>query len=243
VGGYYTRHNGELVLQNGSTAVFSNGWVLVSNHGYSDYGYVQTNRLVLNNSTIKLGKPGGASGALTNYGILKASGTITGLGPSNFLLHNGTINGTGGVFEVGNSIGKLTLERGNLELVAGSRTYFEFSETGLDQIVAADGYASVLGSNWFSIVGAVPTPGVKWGLGTYDFIIASNVTYAPQYDNLISNMTVWGLQQNLDYRYGVMDIGGGLQALRLEFVPEPSTVLLLVGGGLVLVRFRRRSKV
>jgi hypothetical protein len=37
-----------------------------------------------------------------------------------------------------------------------------------------------------------------------------------------------------------MDIGGGMQALRLEFVPEPSTMLLLVGGGLLLWRFRRR---
>ncbi|NQU10559.1 PEP-CTERM sorting domain-containing protein [bacterium] len=32
-----------------------------------------------------------------------------------------------------------------------------------------------------------------------------------------------------------------MQALRLEFVPEPSTVLLLVGGGLVLWRFRRKQ--
>jgi len=44
----------------------------------------------------------------------------------------------------------------------------------------------------------------------------------------------YGLTAGLDYQFGVADIGGGLQALRLTFIPEPSTVLLLAGGGLLL---------
>ncbi|NQU10188.1 PEP-CTERM sorting domain-containing protein, partial [bacterium] len=88
-----------------------------------------------------------------------------------------------------------------------------------------------------------PTPGVKWGLGAYDFVVGTNVTWQPQYDNL-SNLlsTTYGLTYGLDYHYGFADLGGGLQALRLEFVPEPSTVLLLFGGGLLLWRVRRRTR-
>ena len=66
------------------------------------------------------------------------------------------------------------------------------------------------------------------------------ITWAPQYDNLTNLLAAAGLVENLDYRYGITDIGGGMQALRLEFVPEPSTALLLLGVTPFLARLMPR---
>jgi hypothetical protein len=199
---------------------------------------------VLNNSTIKLGKPG-TNGALTNRGIMRASGTITGMGSAPGLVRTespGT--GTGSVFVVGNSIGTLTLNNLNLQVAAGTRTEWELSDTGFDQVILNGGSASLLGSNVFSIPAGTGTitNGASWGLGTYDFLVGSNITWNPQYANLTNVLSgTYGLVYGADYRFGIADLGNGLQALRLSFVPEPSTALLLVGGGLVLWRARRRT--
>jgi len=168
---------------------------------------------------------------------MKASGTITGLGSGPALVRSERS------LEIGSSIGTLTLDNASLELAAGSETLFEFSDTGLDQIILNGGSASVLGSNLFSLASgsAVPTAGVKWGLGAYNFIVGSNVTWNPQYDDLTNVLAGYGLTQGLDYNYGIFNLDGGLQALRLEFVPEPSTVLLLLGGGLLVWRSRRKQ--
>ncbi|NQU09917.1 PEP-CTERM sorting domain-containing protein [bacterium] len=247
--------NGRAVIKNGSTVILSNGFLTVRAGNYG----ANTNTLVLNGSTIKLGAPTGVTniwvisyspytlgtnfntrtGWLTNSGIMKAMGTITGLG----IAPAQVVNAAGGSLEIGGSIGTLVLNNADLKLDAGSQTLFEFSDTALDQIILNGGSASVLGSNLFSLAAgsALPAPGVKWGLGAYNFVVGDSVTWNPQYDDLTNVLASYGLVQNLDYRYGIFNIGGGLQALRLEFVPEPSTVLLLVGGGLVLWRFRRRK--
>ncbi|NQU11386.1 PEP-CTERM sorting domain-containing protein, partial [bacterium] len=227
---------GKVQVLNGSSMTLSNGLFLNATNWTSGARSL-TNTLVLNGATIKLG--GAVLGTLTNQGIMKASGTITGLGSGPSLVRNERI------LEVGSSIGQLTLNNVNLELAAGSETFWEFGDTGLDQIVINGGSASVLGSNLFSLAsGAAPLGPYKYGLGTYDFITSSNITWNPQYDNLTNILASAGLVQNLDYRWGMVDVGGGLQALRLEFVPEPSTVmLLLVGGGLMLRSARRRKPV
>jgi len=220
-----------LTIQNGGAVVLSNGYLMVNTPPTG-----ATNLLVLNNGTIVLGGATGVDGALTNRSLMRASGTIRGAGAGRAQVVNEKM------LEIGSSLGTLVLSNANLTLAAGSETAFEFSDTGLDQILAQDGTVSLLGSNWFSLASgaATPTPGVKYGLGTYDFIIASNITYGAQYDSL-TNSLLSGLQFGVDYRYGVVDLAGGLQALRLEFVPEPSTLLLLVGGGWLLWRVRRRN--
>ena len=82
-----------------------------------------------------------------------------------------------------------------------------------------------------------PVPGVKYGLGVYNFIVATNITYSPQYDNLVNLLTNdYNLTYGVDFQYGVVSLGGGLFALQLAFVPEPSTVLLLALGGLMVWR-------
>ncbi|NQU10560.1 hypothetical protein HQ590_07215 [bacterium] len=191
IGGFAAIHNGAgyVEVANNSTMVLSNGYLLVSDKNY----LAATNTLVLNGSTIKLGKPG-SSGVLTNRGIMKASGTITGMGSSPALVRSE------GVFAVGNSIGTLTLNNANLELAPGSQTSWEFSDTGLDQIIINGGSASLLGSNTFALAsGSAPlAPGVKWGLGAYNFVVVSNVTWNPQYADLTNLLNAAGLQQGLD---------------------------------------------
>ncbi|NQU09837.1 PEP-CTERM sorting domain-containing protein [bacterium] len=249
---------GRMIIQNGSSMTISNylrvSEVYAGQNTALDYGnHGATNHLILANGTIYLGG-GTESGSITNYGRMRMAGTVTGQGPGNFTFLNGFWQGhiaptanyyvtNAAVLEIGGSIGQLTLNNGNLQMDPASTLLLEFGETGLDQILAQDGFAALLGSNVFSLAAgsAVPTPGVKWGLGAYDFVVATNVTWNPQYDNMTNLLGSYGLTENLDYRFGVMGIGGGLQALRLEFVPEPSTVLLLVGGGLLLWRVRRRK--
>ncbi|NQU11778.1 PEP-CTERM sorting domain-containing protein [bacterium] len=226
---------GLLEIRNGSSATFSNRLVVT---GWASH----TNSLILNNGTISLGG-GATAGVLTNQSVMRAAGTIRGIGNSPALVHIGSGQaGAMSYLDIGSSIGTLTLSNANLEIAAGTETRLEFSDTGLDQILITGGGATLLGSNVFTLVsGSAPLGPYKWGLGAYDFIVGTGVTYSAQYDNLTNILGAAGLVQNLDYRYGIFNIGGGLQALRLEFVPEPSTVLLLVGGGLVLWRFRRRK--
>ncbi|MFZ4775548.1 MAG: PEP-CTERM sorting domain-containing protein [Terrimicrobiaceae bacterium] len=196
----------------------------------------QTNMLVLNDSTIKLGG-GATAGALTNRGLIRANGTIEGLGSSRALVRSENL------LEIGGSLGTLVLTNANLELAAGSKTLFEFSNTGLDSIlINGGGVASMLGSNLFSLASGSTTPsGPGWGLGVYNFLVGSNLTYSPQSDNLVSLLTGYGLVQNTDYTYGVVDFGGGLQALQLSFpIPEPSAMLLVALGGWLVWRRRAR---
>ena len=84
---------------------------------------------------------------------------------------------------------------------------------------------------------------MKYGLGVYDFLVATNITYNPQYDNLVFMLTnTYGLTYGVDFQYGIVSLGSGLYALELAFVPEPSTVLLLGLGGLLVYRRRRMAK-
>jgi len=240
-------YSGKVVLTNGAVLTVGTNWWGSHTIPYTvpADGTIEipakasgaTNTLVINNATIRLG--GGAmAGTLTNRGFMKAMGTITGLGPSPATVYSEKD------LEVGGSVGTLTLNNANLELAAGSVTLWEFSDTGLDQINVVGGSALLDGTNLFSIVGSTNglTSGVKWGLGTYDFVLGTGVTVGANFyadmTNLLSG--IHSLQYGVDYRFGWVDTGTGLQALRLEFVPEPSTILLLVGGGLVLYRVRRR---
>ncbi|NQU12233.1 PEP-CTERM sorting domain-containing protein [bacterium] len=225
-------NDGRVDVLNGSSLTATN-YLTVTAHTAATW----TNTLVLNNGTITLGG-GSVPGVLTNRGLMRAAGTIRGVGAGAALVRNEKY------LEVGSSIGTLVLSNADLELAAGSKTFFEFSDTGLDQINVVDGWAKLDGTNLFSLAAgsATPTSGVKWGLGTYDFVLATGITAGVDFYASMTNLLGgYYLYENVDYRFGVMDLGGGLQALRLEFVPEPSTVMLLIGGGLVLWRFRRRN--
>jgi len=143
--------------------------------------------------------------------------------------------------------GTLHLYNGDLiqtNSVRDGRLLWDFSTTSLDQISIQGGYAQITaGTNLFSIVGTGPVPGVKYGLGLYDFLIATNITYSPAYDNMVFMLTnTYGLTYGVDFQYGIVNLGGGLYALELSFVPEPSTVLLLGLGGLLVYRRRRMSR-
>jgi len=175
----------------------------------------------------------GANFRVLNHGVIRPGdiGVESGVISSN-IVGFGTIQLIGGDLLMTNALSYV-----------GSAIYFDFSDTALDQINISGGSALITGgSNIFTLAAGSPPLGpYKYGLGTYDFITGTNVVWSPEYANLTNILGAAGLVQNLDYRFGVMGIGGGLQALRLEFVPEPSTVILLLGGGLVLWRFRRRK--
>jgi hypothetical protein len=228
----YANGKGDVTVRNGGTMILSNGLLFVSDA----HPVGTTNTLVLQNGTIELGRTS-LDGVITNRGLMRAAGAIVGKGAGRALVRNEH------TLDIGSSIGTLALTNANLQLAAGSRTLFEFSETGLDQILITGGSASLLGSNVFTLVGAAPglIPGVKWGLGTYDFVVGSNLTWNPQYANLTNILSGYSLVQGVDYSFGVVGLENGLQALRLSFVPEPSTALLLIGGGLMLYQMRKRS--
>ena len=78
-----------------------------------------------------------------------------------------------------------------------------------------------------------PMPYLAWA----DGVAAPDVTWNPQYDNLVYMLTNnYELTYGVDFTYGLVELGGGLWALQLTFVPEPSTVLLLGLGGLMVWR-------
>jgi len=232
---------GRLYVLDGSSATFSNQLLV---RGTAGLGTRST--LILDSGTITLG--GGTStlyntsfaGLLTNRGNMRLAGTIRGGNPTKPALVFAT---AGSSNWIGSSIGTLTLENANLELAAGSVTLWEFSDTGLDQVNVVDGWAMLDGTNLFALAAgsAAPAPGAKWGLGTYDFIIGTGVTVGANfYADMTNLLAGYYLNEGVDYRFGLVDMGS-YQALRLEFVPEPSTVLLLVGGGWLLYRVRRRK--
>lgn len=208
--------NGRAVIQNGALVILSNGYLTVAAENV--YGG-NTNTLVLSNATIRLGPAG--NGAITNRAIMRAAGTIMGLGSGNFLLRNEKWLYVAGT----SSLGTLTMNQGDLELTAPSENYFEFSDTGLDQITASNGFANVLGTNIFALASGAPAPRPQYGLLNYDFIVATNITYSPAADNLTALLGTYGLSNGVDFTYGVVDLGGGLQALRLKFLPSRGTVI------------------
>ncbi|MFW6163886.1 MAG: PA14 domain-containing protein, partial [Planctomycetota bacterium] len=68
----------------------------------------------------------------------------------------------------------------------------------------------------------------------FDVVEAATVTV----DGLtIADNVDWGY-----FAYSIVGAPGGRQALRLEFIPEPTTVALLGLGGLALLRRRRRTR-
>jgi hypothetical protein len=205
-----------------------------------------------NNATTSLADAGTA--------ILRGYGTIShygGVGATNFTLYNHGVIRPGDLgledptIDISTNrlgIGTINLVRGNLvqtNAAVSAQIYFQFNETGNDQINISGGLANItMGTNTFSLTAgaATPVPGVKYGLGVYNFLIATNITYTPQYDNLVNLLTnTYNLTYGVDFQYGVVNLGGGLFALQLAFVPEPSTVLLLGLGGLLV--WRRAAKV
>jgi hypothetical protein len=223
-------------IQNGSTAVITNRLTVYAGT-YTTGGQTYTNTLVLNNSTITFGS-GGTPGVLTNLGVIRAAGTIRGAGAGKLLVRNEKF------LEVGNSIGTLVLSNANLDLTSSSTTTWEFDPStpgSADLIDITAGVATLSGTNFFTNTTSTLTFG-KW-----DFLRADAITNNATFDNLtnivnsLTNTLPAGLFAN--YTYGVVDLPGGGQALELSInmVPEPSTVLLLLGGGLVLWRCRRRK--
>ncbi|NQU12043.1 PEP-CTERM sorting domain-containing protein [bacterium] len=183
-------------------------------------------------------------------GVLRGRGTLSvvGDGTQNFSLDNyGVIRP--GDLSATPAIGTLTLNNGDLyqtnsALALSSRMYFEFDETSNDLLQLNSGLALVTaGTNTFALASGagIPLPGVKYGKGTYDFLIATNLTWSPAYDNMTNLLSgTYGLAYGTDYQYGIVQIGADQFALRLAFVPEPSTILLLLGGGGLVLWARRR---
>jgi hypothetical protein len=239
------------IYSNGIARVTTNNHPIAgSNYGTTDFKIQDQQALTLIGGSIQMTNASRMNlidyRTATTPGILRGYGDVSRIGSgANFSIQNdGYIRpgdtGTSYTHNV-QGFGMLTLNNGSLyqtNAVRDGRLLFDFSTTSLDQINIQGGLAQITaGTNLFSIIGAGPVPGVKYGLGVYDFLIATNITYTPAYDNLVNLLTnTYNLTYGVDFQYGIVNLGGGLFALQLSFVPEPSTVLLLALGGLMVWR-------
>jgi hypothetical protein len=130
------------------------------------------------------------------------------------------------------AIGALTVTGGDLfqtnKAAPTAGLYFKFNEASCDQILLGGGLAQITtGSNVFALAAGAqkPIPKQKYGLGEYNFIIATNLTYQPSYDNLVPLLTKQcGLKEGEDFRYGVVTLADGRNALQLAFTPSKSVI-------------------
>ncbi|NQU11089.1 PEP-CTERM sorting domain-containing protein, partial [bacterium] len=151
-------------------------------------------------------------------------------------------------------IGTLTVQNGDLfqtntpggtRFAAGLRLDFDPSVSGsADLIDLSSGSGSITmtaGSNVFNNI----TGATAIGYGKWDFLKADSIAYTPAYDNLSNLVMGLTLPSGADFAgwsYGVVHLGAyDVLELSVNMIPEPSTALLLLGGGLVLWRFRRRK--
>ncbi|NQU10882.1 PEP-CTERM sorting domain-containing protein [bacterium] len=185
-------------------------------------------------------------------GILRGTGTIqrrTASGDNFKILNEGLIQP--GDTTATPAIGTLTVMNGDLfqtnaTLTVGAGLRFDFDPSvaeSADLIDITGGSATItLGSNVFNNISGA----TSIGFGTWDFLKADTIIYTPAYDNLsnlVAGLSLPPATLFKDWTYGVVDLGSyDVLRLSVNMIPEPSTILLLVGGGLLVWRFRRQRR-
>ncbi|NQU10648.1 PEP-CTERM sorting domain-containing protein [bacterium] len=215
------------------------------------------------------GVAGGDLRVTSNGTLTLGGGTAEMSGGSSVVLANGPLRGTGLIkrytgaskFSVANegfiqpgdtsaspAIGTLSIENGDLfqtnaaALTAGLRFDFDPNVSGSADLIDITGGSATItaGSNVFNNISGA----TSIGFGTWDFLKADTILYTPGYDNLsniVLGLTLPDAAILAGWSYGVVDLGSyDVLRLSISMVPEPSTILLLVGGGLLVWRARRR---
>ena len=180
-------------------------------------------------------------GTLRGTGIFERSSAGT-----NFRVENEGYIIPGDTMATPNLIGTLTFDGGSLfqtnttQQSAGLRLDFNASTAGsADLLDFTGGTINITaGTNLFNNVG-----GSTLAYGTWNFLLADDITYSPSFDNMSAILAGLSLQKPDDLvTFGVVAYEGG-EALQLSVVavPEPSAMLLLLTGAAVMWRARRRS--
>lgn len=252
-GGSTVSTNAADITLSGPNAVWQNVTNLSANtgtfnilggHDYNSSGFVNTGNVVIDalssidvtestyvqaaGSTTVNGQLSGSPGVTLTGGTLGGTGTI--IGP---------LNVTGGALTPGASPGVMNIT-GDFNQGAGGTTTFEIGGptpgTGAgfhDQIVAT-GNADIDGIINFILFGGFLPPA---GTSTYDVLTASSITLQP---GLTTNFpTVAGTT----FSAAIINSSGG-QILRLtanNSIPEPATLTLMMLGGAMMLRRRKRS--
>jgi hypothetical protein len=194
---------GWVQIANGSTVSLTNGVLITDLNRLT-----ATNTFILSGSTLNMGG-GAVGGGVTNRGIMRLDGTITGLGTGRALVYN---QGVCSVASRG-TLGNLALGNGNLTNAATGTIHFDFSATANDQIAIGSGGAATVGGtvNYALMAGFTPAKlmGKNW-----DFVRADSIRYTAT-DNMAALMTAQGMTLGVDYNFGVVT-DGAVQALRLR---------------------------
>lgn len=208
-------------------SVTKNGLGIATLGGANTYG----GATVINAGTLLINGSLSASSAVAlNTGTLGGTGTINGLV---------TTSGTGSTISPGNSPGVLTLN-GGLDATAGAKFVFEL---GTSPELLSLGSGVLTGSSFagglvfnFSDGGGL-VAGSPYTLITFGSAVGLN------YSDLFADILPSGYILDSSFGTGGFQING--TSLQVQFaVPEPSTLLMLGMGGLLLSggRFCRRKR-
>ncbi len=196
---------------------------------YSGGTYVSNGTLLANNAT------GSATG--TNFVNVYSGGALGG---------TGTIAGAvsvlaGGTMRPGNSPGTLAISN-DLDLAAGSFAEFEINGTNAGQFDRVVGILDLdYGGTLTLNIGMAVVGGESWDL--FDFGFQTNAFAAVNLTNLYSGAfslagDLWTLNDgSFDWSFNEVD---GI--LSVAVIPEPSTVGMLLMGGLALLAGCRRRR-
>ena len=155
----------------------------------------------------------------------------------------GAVTVDGGTVGPGNSPGLLSVI-GDIEFMAGSTFAAELGglafDTGYDRLDVSGGTATLAEGTMFDIdfFGAFTA-----GLGdTFDVLVADDIQ-AALLSTMFFDFTGAALGSGLSWEYGIVDFGGGRDALRLTVVelPAPAATLIL-GLGLFGIAFARHAR-
>jgi fibronectin-binding autotransporter adhesin len=198
-------------------------WVLTGNSTYTGATTINAGTLLVDGSLAA------GSAVALNSAILGGSGTANGLV---------TTSGTGSTISPGNSPGTLTLA-GGLNADAGATFVFELGTTS---DVLSLGSGTLTGSSFAGglVFNFVDAGGLLAG-NPYTIITFGSAT-GLDYSDLVANTLPSGYVLDSSFGTGGFQINGNGIQVQFEIVPEPSTVLLMIGGVTVVMAMRRRRQ-
>lgn len=257
-------------LTNETGATFSNSGILLNHAVISNSGTLDNSSTIDNQGgfNILAGSTMTGNGSFTQTaGSLTVDGAMT---QSSVAINGGTLGGSGtiaaavtidgGTVGPGNSPGLLEI-LGDVDFMAGSTLAVELADTvfgggtGYDRLdvtddgstAAVEGTVTLAAGTLFDIdfFGAFTA-----GLGDeFDVLVADDIDSA-MLSAMLFDFTDAALASGLVWGYGIVDFGGGREALRLSViaeavteVPEPGIALLFVFGvaGIGLARRRHAA--